>query len=171
MVPSMIITDAHVRRPRLGPPEIDAPLVVDPDAMIASEIAMQCFKAIIRWRHEILESADGVHHIQLAGGNLLEVHPAAPFADGAVVKKVFGVFVVETLDGHTRYYTLLRYTQSRYRAKSAVGTPERAPFVPRVYWILRFIWPLTLAMSRRGQKKDFEQPKKLRCHPSLAAPC
>ncbi len=112
----MIIPDANVRRPRLGPPENDAPLVVDTDAMIASEIAMQGFEAIIRWRHEIRESAGGVHHIQLADGNLLDVHPAAPFADGAVVEQVFGVFVVETLDGHAPYYTLL-YLPTVYTVK------------------------------------------------------
>ena len=103
----MIITDADVCWSPLRPAEDDAPLGIDADAMIADEGATERFEAIIWWCLKILEPASGVHYIQLASGNPLDMHPSAPLADCAVVEKVFGVFVAKAQYRHALHYTLM----------------------------------------------------------------
>jgi hypothetical protein len=43
---SMIVHDLDLLRPLIAPPEDDPPLVVDPDRMLAGEVAAQCFQAV-----------------------------------------------------------------------------------------------------------------------------
>lgn len=45
----MIIHDHDILRPTLGPDKADAPLIVDPDAVLSRSIAFERFQAIA-WR-------------------------------------------------------------------------------------------------------------------------
>jgi hypothetical protein len=47
-IPSVVVHDLNVCRPDFSPYETDAPLVVDPDAVLTSSIALQGFQAIAR---------------------------------------------------------------------------------------------------------------------------
>lgn len=51
------------------PDETQAPLIVDPDAVLAFSIAAQCFQPIAGRYTEIRERRCGVQHVELAQSN------------------------------------------------------------------------------------------------------
>jgi len=44
----------------------DAPLVIDPDGVLASMVARQRFEPVCRWRAPIVETARGMEHVKLS---------------------------------------------------------------------------------------------------------
>lgn len=63
---SGIVDDFDIRSvPSLVlPDEIDAPLLVNPDAMLAGPITLQGFQAISRRGHQVFEPGGSVQHLQ-----------------------------------------------------------------------------------------------------------
>ena len=51
----MIIHDLHIKSIPSLPSKTDPILVVDPDAILARAIALQCLKPVRRWRRQISE--------------------------------------------------------------------------------------------------------------------
>jgi hypothetical protein len=70
----MIVNNFHMRRPRraIGPCETNAPLIVNPDAVLPLAIAMQRFKSVARKGSEIPERSGCLEAIQLETGGSLE---------------------------------------------------------------------------------------------------
>ena len=56
----MVIDDLNVVRVPLAPNEAKAPLVVDPDAVLSFAVAVQCFQAISRRRHQVSQFCGAV---------------------------------------------------------------------------------------------------------------
>src|SRR5215467_1418197 len=66
----MIVDDLDFLRSRFIPSEYDAPLIVDPNRMLAGEIASQSFQPVPR-RHGQIAQADGVVELyQFTPGDL-----------------------------------------------------------------------------------------------------
>src|SRR5262245_15300453 len=63
---SMIVHDLDALRSVRRPAETDAPLPVDPDAELASAVALEGLKLIAGWRAQLIESHRSVQHIKLA---------------------------------------------------------------------------------------------------------
>ena len=55
------------------PAKADAPLIVDPNAVLAFAIAFERFEAICRRRAQIVERSGVVEHTQLSSGNELDI--------------------------------------------------------------------------------------------------
>ena len=58
-------------RPFLSPDETDAPLVIDPDGVLAPTVAGQRFKPVCWWRAQVVEIARGMGHVELSQRLLL----------------------------------------------------------------------------------------------------
>ena len=52
---SVVVNDLHLLWSGVGPHEADPPLVVDPDAVLTSSIALQGFEPVTRRDAKILE--------------------------------------------------------------------------------------------------------------------
>jgi hypothetical protein len=65
---SVIVDDLDVRRPRRSPDKADTPLVVDPDAVLASPIVLQRLESIARRHAKIAQRHRRVQHVQLPHG-------------------------------------------------------------------------------------------------------
>jgi hypothetical protein len=44
----VVVDDLNLERVAIAPDETNAPLVIDPDAVLTSAIAGQCFQAVVR---------------------------------------------------------------------------------------------------------------------------
>ena len=60
----MVIHDLDVRGSAIGPHEADAPLVVDPDRVLAGPVAAEPLEVVSRGKPEILENRRRVHRRQ-----------------------------------------------------------------------------------------------------------
>ena len=80
----------------IAPFEANAPLVVDPNAVLTGAVSAQSFQSIGRRHAQILQGLRPVEHSQLAQGNLLNVgrQPARPLP----LKDLLCFCVLETLD-------------------------------------------------------------------------
>ena len=82
----MIINDLDSFRTKIGPAKAYAPLVVDPDRMLALAVPLQCFQAI-RGRHsQGVERTRRVEHAKLAARDRKDIRRkslrALPLKDG-----------------------------------------------------------------------------------------
>ncbi len=68
-VPSVIVGDANFLRATERPPEHDAPLVVDTDAVQTGEVPAKHFQSIAWWRAQIVEVRSVVEHVELPGSD------------------------------------------------------------------------------------------------------
>src|SRR5208283_3491213 len=64
--PSMIVRDLHIVRAVVLPDEAHAPLVVDPDRVLAGPIPLQQLQPVVGRAEEFLERGRGVQHQQLS---------------------------------------------------------------------------------------------------------
>jgi hypothetical protein len=64
----MIVHDLDVLG-TIAPPKADAPLVVDPDAVLTDAVAAQRFKPITRWNAQIVQSRHSIEKQQLPSGS------------------------------------------------------------------------------------------------------
>ncbi|QNM63704.1 hypothetical protein XHV734_5031 [Xanthomonas hortorum pv. vitians] len=69
----MVIDDVDLGDIALHPSEADAPLVVDPDAVLPASLALQRFQPVGRWNTQIVEVRGSVEHAQLAARDRLDV--------------------------------------------------------------------------------------------------
>jgi hypothetical protein len=61
----VVVDDADIVRLAGAPPEHNAPLLVNPDAVEAPEVSSKRLESIPRWLKEILQHSSGVQHIEL----------------------------------------------------------------------------------------------------------
>jgi hypothetical protein len=54
---SVIIDDLHIFRARIRPSKANTPLLVDPDAVLASAVALEGLEAVARRNLEVIDSA------------------------------------------------------------------------------------------------------------------
>ena len=92
----MIINDLDVIRIAILPTKADAPLIVDPNTVLASAIASE-FLQPITWRHaEVLEELCGIDQPQLSEHTSLQLGRKP--ADGFTPEQALGVRVGKALD-------------------------------------------------------------------------
>src|SRR5690606_26042881 len=70
-VASVVIDGLHVMGVTIPPAEAHAPLVVDPDAVLALAATFECFKTIGGRNPQVIQGDSAVKHAQLAAGDLL----------------------------------------------------------------------------------------------------
>ncbi len=68
----MIIDDLHVLGVPAAPEKAKPPPVVDPDRMLALAVALERFKAIVRWPAKIDQLRRGVQNIELSQGDFTD---------------------------------------------------------------------------------------------------
>jgi hypothetical protein len=88
----VIIDDLHIVRFSVCPNEADAPLVVDPDAVLSNSISPQPFKPVSRGSLEFLQSLRAVQIQQFSRGLSFKGLEATL---GLVLEQVFGVAAAE----------------------------------------------------------------------------
>ncbi len=69
----MIVDDLNRRHIAVFPPETDAPLIVDTNAVLALAFAFQGLQPISRWHAQIVENPGVVQHAELAPGDSLDL--------------------------------------------------------------------------------------------------
>ena len=74
----MAFDDFHVVGVTLDPSKTDAPLIVDPDAVLAFAIALEGFESIGRWNTQIIQHGGVPEHTQLATCHGLDIGRQAP---------------------------------------------------------------------------------------------
>lgn len=74
----MVIDDFHVICAAVFPPEADAPLIVDTEAVLALTAAFQGFEPVGRRNPQVVKSRRIVEHAQLAPGHLLDIRRQSP---------------------------------------------------------------------------------------------
>lgn len=75
---SVVIDDFHVVGVTVIPSEADAPLIVDPDAVLAFALTLQGFQPIGRRNAQIIQHAGVPQHAQLAACHRLDIDRQAP---------------------------------------------------------------------------------------------
>jgi len=60
-----MVDDLDLGRTRIGPPEADAPLPVDPYRMLTRPVAAQCFEAVAGRHAQVGQSMGGMKQLQL----------------------------------------------------------------------------------------------------------
>src|SRR6185312_4768911 len=79
----MVVNDFNFMGVATLPEEADAPLVVDPDAVLAFAVALQGFQAI-GWRNaEVIQGRRGIEHAELAARDLLDIGRQSPGCSSA----------------------------------------------------------------------------------------
>jgi hypothetical protein len=73
----VVIDDLDKVGVAVPPDKAYAPLIIDPDRVLAAPIAPQSLQTIGRWRSQIEQSVCAIHHQQLAPRNLLKAPPPA----------------------------------------------------------------------------------------------
>src|SRR5690606_37452422 len=77
---SVIINNLDIFRTSVRPAEADAPLVVDPDAVLAFPVTLQLFQPVARGRRQITQFSRRLQQGQFALRNLADRSPAACLA-------------------------------------------------------------------------------------------
>lgn len=75
---SVVIDDFHVVGVTVNPSEADAPLIIDPDAVLAFALNLQCFEPIGRRNAQIFQDGGVPQHAQLAACHGLDIGRQAP---------------------------------------------------------------------------------------------
>ena len=96
MVLLVIVDDLDVVRVAVLPPEADAPLIVDANAVLPGAIPFQLLQAVAGRDAEVLKLLRGVDEAELPEQRPLEVGREA--ADALALKQALGVPISETLD-------------------------------------------------------------------------
>ena len=97
---SVIINDLDFVRVTVGPPEADAPLVVDANAVLSGSVTLQFFQAVSRWDPQVVERVRCVENDQLSEHGVAERSRKAP--NGLSGEQPLGISVSEALD-HPAY--------------------------------------------------------------------
>jgi hypothetical protein len=62
----MVVDDLDTIRGAIAPDKTDAPLVIDPDAMLAAAVSCQGFETITRRRAQVRQPDCGGEHVELS---------------------------------------------------------------------------------------------------------
>ncbi len=112
---SVIIYDLDVIRIAAGPPEADAPLIVDPDTMLAGTVALQFLQPVAGRHSQILQRLSGINSHQLPQHGALKHRGKAP--DALPVEETLRIPIGEALD-HRRIITTNVINVKRYYVAS-----------------------------------------------------
>jgi len=91
-----MIYDFNVIRIAPGPPEADAPLIVDPDAMLAGTVALQFLQPVAGRHPQILQRLSGIDSHQPPQHGALERRGKAP--DALPVEEMLRISIGEAPD-------------------------------------------------------------------------
>lgn len=93
---SVIINDLNFVRVTVGPPEADAPLVVNANAVLSGPVTLQFLEAVSRWDPQVVERVRRVEHDQLSEHGVAKRSRKAP--NGLSGEQPLGISVGEALD-------------------------------------------------------------------------
>jgi hypothetical protein len=99
----MVIHDFDALGTVVAPYEADAPLVIDPDAVLAGALATQQFQPIAGWRRQVAQLLSLVKLQQLALGNTL--HIVGEATREPPMKQRLCIPISERADHSPRLYT------------------------------------------------------------------
>ena len=97
------------------PPEADAPLIVDPDAMLAGTVALQFLQPVAGRHPQIRQRLGGINSHQLPQHGALERRGIVP--DALAVEETLRITIGEAFD-HRRIITLNVINVKRYYVAS-----------------------------------------------------
>jgi len=92
----VIVDDFNVVRVAVGPPEAHAPLVVDPNAVLAEAVAVQFLQAIPWRKPQFVEANGSVDLHELPQHDTPQIH--RKMTDGFAAPQALGVSVRKTSD-------------------------------------------------------------------------
>jgi hypothetical protein len=102
MSPLVVIDDLYITSIAGAPSEANAPLIVDPDAVLTSPVAFQRFQSIPRWNAEKVESRRRIDLQQLSMCNSLYAGRKAPAM--LAPKELFRFSIRKALDHQARFH-------------------------------------------------------------------
>jgi len=85
----VVVADVDVARTGARPAEDDPPLIVDPDAMEAGQIASQGLEPVARRRREIAQGACVVEHVELSCCDARDVGPPDSLRQSPIREEAF----------------------------------------------------------------------------------
>src|SRR6185312_567646 len=86
---SVVVNDLDVFRASVGPGEADPPLVVDPDAVLAPSVALQCLQPVAWWDAKVVETHRRIQDRELPQGRSEDPRVERP--DTLALPESFGV--------------------------------------------------------------------------------
>ena len=92
----MVVDDGDIECISVSPTKADAPLVVDPNAVVAGAIATELLQPIARWDPQIVELRAGIELDELASRHPLQL--PRPLPHGSAAEDPLRVPVGEGLD-------------------------------------------------------------------------
>ena len=92
----MVVNDLDVMRVAILPAKADPPLIVDPDTVLSSAIALELLEPVARRNTKVVQGFSCVHNHQLPQHDPAEV--AGISADRLPVEEAGSVAVAEALD-------------------------------------------------------------------------
>ena len=92
----MVVDDLYIPCFTVTPPEADAPLLVDADAVESAPVAPQGFKPVAGWHPQIVQPDCGIDGQELGSSPSLYLYRES--SDGVARKDRRGPLVGETLD-------------------------------------------------------------------------
>jgi hypothetical protein len=72
----VVINEFNIFCARINPTKAEAPLIIDPNTVLARSFSFQCFEAIARWHAQVIQSRSDLKLPELSPCNLLNVHEA-----------------------------------------------------------------------------------------------
>lgn len=101
---SVVVGDGHLVSGAVLPFEDDAPLLVNSDAVVARQVALEGFQTVAGRHLQVVEDLGGIHHIELAKRDFLDVLPTpCPGRVDAMEKLRCGVNLLGLAAGLARY--------------------------------------------------------------------
>ena len=97
----MVVHNFQVLRATDSPSKTQAPLIIDPDAVLAFAVSLQGLQLVLRRYLQICQQCRPIEHRQLAHGHRFDVDPSL---DTPAFKKAFAVFAFEA-QNHGRMVT------------------------------------------------------------------
>lgn len=95
----MIVGNLDVFGAGLRPPEYNTPLIVDADRVFSSQVALQGFQPVARWKSEIFKPRRTIDHDKFSAGGCSQARWES-LRDLAVRKDGFRPVPSVTLDRH-----------------------------------------------------------------------
>jgi hypothetical protein len=92
----MVIRDFHLERVAVPPPKADAPLAVDPDAMLAPSVPLEFFQPVGRRDPKVVQEGGIGQHSKLSKGDFLDIL-RKPLGKGAV-ENLFRFLILKASD-------------------------------------------------------------------------
>lgn len=92
----MVINDLHPIGIAFQPGKADAPLIIDPDAMLPLALTLESLQSVSGGNYQIIQGSRPVKHAQFSQGHA--VHLSGQLPGRFTVKKPFSLIVLKPLD-------------------------------------------------------------------------